>query len=125
MRRCYNPKDKDFKRYGAVGVTVCPEWHGYKNFALHMGEPKGNETLDRIDPNDSYSVENCRWASPTIQARNIRVRATSKSGYTGVHLRKGKWYAEITSQKKKYYSHACNTVEEAAAARKELEQRYW
>ncbi len=25
-QRCYNPKRKDYKRYGAVGVTMCNEW---------------------------------------------------------------------------------------------------
>lgn len=43
----------------------------------------------------------------------------------GKNLRQGKWYGEITVQKKKYYSKACNTVEEAAAARKELERLHW
>lgn len=125
MRRCYNLNDKDYKRYGALGVAVCQEWHVYAQFASDMGEPKDAQTLDRIDPNGDYAKENCRWATPTIQARNIRVRANSKSGHVGVHFRHGKWYAEITKQKKKYYSRACNTVEEAAAARKELERLHW
>lgn len=29
------------------------------------------------------------------------------------------------AKKKKYYSRACNTVEEAAAACKELERKHW
>jgi hypothetical protein len=125
MRRCYNARDKDFKRYGSVGVTVCSEWHDYSNFAADMGEPVGTQTLYRIAANGDYTKDNCRWATPTIQARNIRVRKTSKSGYTGVHLRKGRWYAEITHQKKKHYSRVCNTLEEAVAARKELERIRW
>lgn len=125
MRRCYKDQDKDYPRYGGKGVTVCQEWHEYTRFAADMGEPEGAQTLDRIDPTGNYTFENCRWATPTIQARNVRVRAMSKSGYVGVHLREGKWYAEITCQKKKYYSRACNTVEEAAAARKELERKHW
>lgn len=32
---------------------------------------------------------------------------------------------EITSKGKKFYSKACKTVEEAAAARKELERVHW
>jgi hypothetical protein len=125
MRRCYNAKDKDFKRYGAIGVTVCAEWHDYVKFASDMGEPVGTQTLDRISPNGNYIKDNCRWATPTTQARNTRIRKTSKSGHTGVHLRNGKWYAEITHQKKKFYSRVCNNLEEAAAARKELEHLHW
>jgi hypothetical protein len=125
MRRCNNPKDKDYKRYGAVGVKVCPQWHDYLQFERDMGEPSGTETLDRIDPYGDYTLENCRWASLPTQARNVRVRKTNIAGGIGVHLRGKKWYAEITAQKKKFYSKACATVEEAVAARKELERLHW
>ena len=125
MRRCYNEKDKDYKRYGANGVFVYPRWHEYANFATDMGEPSGSETLDRVNVYGDYTPENCRWASVTVQNRNIRVRANSKSGYTGVHFRRGKWYAEITVQKNKYYSKACSTVEDAVSARKQLEVLHW
>lgn len=125
IRRCTNSKDKDYPKYGAVGITVCQEWFDYKKFVDDMGEPEGTQTLDRIDPYGNYDKFNCRWASIALQNRNVRVRENSKSGYTGVHLRNGKWYAEITANKKKFYSKVCNTVEEAAAARKELELKHW
>jgi hypothetical protein len=125
MRRCNNPQDKDYPRYGGVGVLVCQEWHDYATFVADMGEPKGTQTLDRIDPYGNYSRQNCRWASVTQQNRNVRVRRTSKSGYVGVHQRAGKWYGEITVKKRKFYSKAHLTPEEAAAARKELERLHW
>lgn len=125
IRRCTNPLDKDYKRYGAVGITVCPEWMDYTTFAADMGEPEGSQTLDRIDPYKGYNKGNCRWASVTVQNRNVRVRRASKSGYVGVHYRAGKWYAEITLRKRKFYSKACATAEEAAQARKELEKKHW
>jgi hypothetical protein len=126
MRRCYNAKDKDYKRYGGVGVTVCPEWHDYLNFAADMGEPEGVQTLDRIDPYGNYNKENCRWASMPTQARNTRVRATTKSGVTGVtNVYKNKWMAKITVSKKAFYSAVYDSLEEAAAARKELERKHW
>jgi len=125
IRRCANVNDKDYPKYGAVGITVCDEWLDYTKFVQDMGEPEGAQTLDRIDPYGNYSKANCRWASVTVQNRNVRVRKTSKSGHTGVHFRFGKWYAEITVNKKKFYSKACNTIDEAAVARKELEAKYW
>lgn len=125
MRRCNTPQDKDYAKYGALGVKVCSQWHEYLQFEKDMGEPVGTETLDRINPYGDYTPENCRWASLPVQARNIRVRENSMSGHTGVQLRGGKWYAQITSQKTKFYSKACNTVEEASAARKELERIHW
>jgi hypothetical protein len=125
MRRCYTHEDKDYARYGAVGISVCPEWHEYLRFASDMGEPRGTETLDRVNPYGDYTPENCRWADLPTQARNIRVRLNSKSGFIGVHKRGDKWMAEITAQKKKFYSKVCSSLAEAVAARKELERRHW
>ena len=125
IRRCTNPKDKDYKRYGAKGVTVCLEWMDYATFAKDMGEPIGSETLDRINPSGNYELLNCRWASPTVQARNIKAPKTSKTGVTGVLFHNNKYYACITVQMKKYYSKLCNTIEEAFEARKELENVHW
>lgn len=125
IRRCNNPKDKDYLKYGGKGVSVCPEWLDYATFAKDMGEPQGDETLDRIDVYGNYEPSNCRWAGLTQQARNVRVRANSETGVTGVVLYKNRYYAKITVKKKNYYSKVFNTIEEAAAARKELERIHW
>lgn len=125
MRRCNNPSDKDYPRYGAVGVKVHPEWYDYLCFARDMGEPVGAETLDRIDPYGDYAPGNCRWADLPTQARNIRVRKNSESGHVGVNRRGNKWLAEITVNRKKYYAALAATVEDAIAARKELERLHW
>ena len=125
MRRCYKDQDKDFPRYGGMGVTVCERWHDYANFAIDMGEPNGDETLDRINTYGNYEPGNCRWAGVKTQNRNIRVRANSETGYIGVSIRGTKFLAKITVGKKSFYSKLCLTVEEAAVARKELERLHW
>lgn len=125
MRRCYNPADKDYQRYGAQGVRVDFEWHNYENFVADMGEPDGDETLDRINPYGSYELSNCRWAGVQTQNRNVRVRLSNKTGVTGVSAIGNKFMAKVTVNKKAYYSKLCLTVEEAAAARKELERIHW
>lgn len=125
IRRCTNPQAKDYKRYGAKGITVFQEWMDYAAFRDAMGEPTGSETLDRIDPTGNYEPGNVRWASPTVQARNIKIPKNSKTGVTGVLFHNNKFYASITVQKKKYYSKICLSIEEAAAARKELERLHW
>ena len=91
IRRCTNPKDKDYKNYGAKGVIVCQEWLDYATFAKDMGEPVGDETLDRINVYGNYEPLNCRWAGLTSQARNVRVRANSETGITGVVMYKNKY----------------------------------
>ena len=125
MRRCYNPKDKDFAKYGAVGVVVQESWHEYIAFAADVGEPEGTQTLHRIDPYGDYTKENCMWASPIVQARVTRLHKNNKTGHVGVALRNGKYMAEITVQRKKYYGKCRAVLEEAIADRKELERLYW
>ena len=125
IRRCTNPKDKDFKRYGAKGISVYPAWMDYATFRDAMGEPVDTETLDRINPAGNYEPSNVRWASPTVQARNVKTRQSSASQVKGVIFNGKKYYAYVTAMKKKYYSKVCLTLEEAAAARKELERIHW
>ena len=125
VRRCTNPQDKDFPKYGGRGITVCQEWMDYSKFASDMGEPVGDETLDRIDPYGNYTKENCRWAGVKTQNRNTRLRATNKTGITGVSAIGNKFMAKITVGKQSFYSKCFKTIEEAAAARKELERLHW
>jgi hypothetical protein len=125
IRRCTKLFDKDYSRYGGKGVTVCAQWLDYGNFAKDMGEPVGDETLDRIDVYGNYEPSNCRWAGVKTQNRNTRLRANSKTGFTGVIFKRGKFSAKITVGKKAYHSKICNSLEEAVAARKELERMHW
>lgn len=126
IRRCTIPTDKDYPRYGGRGVVVCAEWLNYKNFVADMGEPIGDQTLDRINSYGNYEKSNCRWASPTIQARNIRTPKSNEAGVTGViKTNYGKWMASITSGKKRYYAPVRDTIAEASNDRKELERLHW
>ena len=75
--RCCSKTDKDYKRYGAKGVTF--NWDSYEQFKIDMlpsfllhVKKYGNKntTIDRIDGTKGYSKENCRWATMKIQSRN-------------------------------------------------------
>jgi hypothetical protein len=74
-QRCINPKNGNFKWYGARGISVCPEWRNFSVFFKDMGEQPSNRTLDREDNNGNYGPENCRWATKKVQNQNTR-RAT-------------------------------------------------
>jgi hypothetical protein len=70
MNRCYNPKRRDYARYGARGITVCARWHKFENFYADMSpRPKGF-TLERENNNKGYSRVNCTWVSRYAQTQN-------------------------------------------------------
>jgi hypothetical protein len=72
-RRCENPNDKDFPRYGGRGITVCPEWStSFEAFLSCLGPRPAGMTLDRIDASRGYEPGNVRWATAKVQGRNRR-----------------------------------------------------
>jgi len=91
INRCYNEKTKGFDYYGGRGINVCEPWrNSFENFFKDMGlSPSKNHSLDRINPNGSYSKENCRWVTPDIQAKNKRP-TKNKTGFSGVSFTKSK-----------------------------------
>ena len=72
IRRCYNKNGIEYKNYGARGIKVCECWHKFENFYEDMKNSYNTLELDRIDNNDNYYLENCRWVNKKIQARNRR-----------------------------------------------------
>lgn len=73
MQRCYKPTYSEYSRYGAKGIAVHEDWHGFANFLNDMGErPSKAHTLDRIDNARGYEPGNCRWATMAEQNRNQR-----------------------------------------------------
>lgn len=107
-RRCLEPTDKDYHRYGAVGITFHAPWaESFRLFVEHIGPRPHDTTLDRIDTARGYEPGNVRWASPREQAKNRRstvwvmlkgarvsmVEAARALGVTGeavkAHLKKG------------------------------------
>ena len=62
-QRCGNPNNKDYRYYGARGVTVCEEWQsfrGFESWAMANGYQEGL-TIDRIDGTGNYAPDNCQW----------------------------------------------------------------
>jgi hypothetical protein len=92
IRRCTDDRAMGYSRYGGRGIKVCDRWiESFENFYADMGvRPKGT-TLDRIDFDGNYELENCRWATVDVQRQNtsrtILVTANGKSQSLGAWAR--------------------------------------
>lgn len=108
IRRCYNPKSKNYKYYGARNVTVCDEWKNnfisFYKWALKNGfeiEKYGKKSkcysLDRIDNNGNYEPKNCKFSSKRQQNINKRPSFPNTSGYVGIckHSSGNRWYGRV------------------------------
>ena len=85
VRRCHDPKRKDYPKYGGHGIKVCEKWRGtampnewnmtgfleFEAWAISHGYRPGL-TLDRICNNRGYQPNNVRWISKKQQAYNRR-----------------------------------------------------
>ena len=122
IRRCYDPKVKAYKNYGARGITVCSAWKNsflsFYYWAINNGYSE-TLTLDRENNDKEYSSTNCRWANLTIQARNKRMSEFNTSGYTGVSKDGKQWRAYIHINNKYIHIGNASSPSECAIMRNE------
>lgn len=101
--RCTNKNNSFYYNYGGRGIKVCSEWESFLNFYRDMSPSyEDGLTIDRVDTNGNYCIENCRWADYSTQGFNQNLRSTNSSGKTGVSwdTKSGKWHARITKDRK-------------------------
>jgi hypothetical protein len=71
--RCFKPTCTAYHKYGAKGISVCPEWdksfETFRDWAMKNGYAD-SLTIDRIDPHGDYSPYNCRWVTQKVQQNN-------------------------------------------------------
>ena len=73
--RCGNPKDKKFKHYGGRGILLRIDrkdlvflWN--RDGADLMKQP----SIDRIDPDGHYELENCRFVEMEFNRKNRKYK---------------------------------------------------
>jgi hypothetical protein len=80
FKRCENPNCKEFKYYGARGISICRKWRNSKVFfswALSHNYRPGL-TLDRINSQKSYKPSNCQWLTKSENSKKSWVDRRDK-----------------------------------------------
>lgn len=96
--RCYVKSQTSYPNYGGRGIRVCDEWQEFIPFmewayanGYDENAPRGQCTLDRINPNGNYEPNNCRWVNTSVQANNrntnVLIEYNGKSDTLSNHAR--------------------------------------
>ena len=119
--RTLNIKTRQFPDYGGRGITICDEWKNdfmsFYNWAMSNGY-SDELSIDRIDNDENYCPENCRWTTRTIQNRNRRIHTNNTSGFKGVcyYKRDGNYQTYVKIKYKKIHLGYFPTAVEGAIA---------
>lgn len=92
-QRCEYEEHDSYKSYGGRGIRIHPRWARFENFLQDMGDRPDGHTLDRINSDGHYGPGNCRWATPSEQARNRKT--TRLLTFTGRTMTLSEWAHEI------------------------------
>ena len=79
--RCYRKTHPKYSLYGERGIYVCEEWrYSFKSFCewslSHGYKPNQGLSIDRIDNDDGYKPDNCRWTDVVTQNNNRRPKSS-------------------------------------------------
>lgn len=73
--RCNNEKHPRYKDYGGRGIFICKQWENSFESFWEWAKNNGYDdslTLDRIDNDDGYYPENCKFSTYKEQRYNRR-----------------------------------------------------
>lgn len=105
VQRCENPNSKSYKDYGQKGIKVCIEWRkDFKSFydwSLLNGYKEGL-TIDRINFDEDYCPDNCRWITKGEQAKNRSMNLSIE--YLGKTQNLQDWCIELNVDYKRVHN---------------------
>lgn len=97
ITRCYNEDNKDYRFYGAKGISVYQDWLDnpihFEEWALANGY-EDNLTIDRKNETKDYSPDNCRWIT---MEENARWKSTTNRIDVDGEIKSGQQWAKYLS----------------------------
>lgn len=100
--RCYNPSSKDYRFYGAKGITITQEWLDnpilFEEWSYNNGYTD-ELTIDRIDSSQGYTPDNCRWITAS---ENSRFKSTTNYIEINGEIKSGRQWSKILNKSTNY-----------------------
>ena len=128
-KRCDNKNHEGYRNYGGRGIKYDESWRDnpkkfINDIENNLGKrPSKKHSLDRIDNNKGYYIENLRWADYTEQARNKR-SMTSTKHYCISEIHDGNFLVTILRDGHRRQSATMYTIDEAIKIR-DLWEKEW
>lgn len=96
IRRCTDPRDRRYKRYGGRGISVHGPWLRSFRCFRRWAEAHGfrpDLQIDRIDYDKGYAPTNCRFVDRVTQANNRSNNHLIE--YDGKRLTMAQWARQL------------------------------
>lgn len=102
IHRCYDINDKAYKNYGNKNIKISQEWLDNPKLFFEwsmLNGYKNNLTIDRINENDDYKPNNCRWVN---RSDNSRFKSNTNYITATVTLSGRQWASLIPEHNSNY-----------------------
>lgn len=116
--RCHNSNNKDYKNYGARGITLCEEWFNFDNFYnwIQISNYEEGLQIDRKNNDLGYYPNNCHFVTHCENQLNKRIIGEIKIKGVHKHRKLNKYIASKWINGKTHYIGTYNSIEEASIA---------
>jgi hypothetical protein len=93
-QRCNNINATKAYNYSGRGITICDRWDSFTDFLIDMGEaPSDKHSIERINNDQGYFPENCKWA--TVKEQNNNKRTNINIEFKGKTQTLKQWAEEL------------------------------
>lgn len=100
--RCNIPSFSNYKNYGGRGIKICDRWNNnFEAFWEDMSSTyQPGLQIDRVNNDKGYELSNCRWVTPSQNAKNRRNKSNnqSKLDFVSYNKYKKKWTVQFDSK---------------------------